>query len=269
MVERKRRLVSGACICPLVELGELLPNTFFWPRVNWSSFFFFFPSGFTSYLLWRWIRLKGSNLKKKQLKEDVFWERASVPDSQETGRAAEDDAPRRTGVWVCSTKLLQGQDPPGCMPGYQAMPAVWTKQSGCLPLYLALSQTGRKKIPANLQGVPDCSPLQLQNWSLRVLRGIPIFAFYTREGLKYLFSSWLVCNTNGEPVNLPHWPHPEKDLKTDTLNAHILGWSGSTLWQQTHQSTAEVGQILALLQKPPWILHAETSQNEDTQHSKK
>lgn len=110
---------------PWWNLGSSYQILFFDQELT-DRLFFFFPSGFTSYLLWRWIRLKGSNLKKKQLKEDVFWERASVPDSQETGRAAEDDAPRRTGVWVCSTKLLQGQDPPGCMPGYQAMPAVWT-----------------------------------------------------------------------------------------------------------------------------------------------
>lgn len=265
MVERKRRLVSGACICPLVELGELLPNTFFWPRVNWSSFFFPLVSPAT---------FCGGGLGWK----DPIWRRSNLR-KMFSGREPQSLTPRRQG------ELLKMMLPGGLGCGCAAQSCCRDRthqaaclgtrqcqlfgQSGCLPLYLALSQTGRKKIPANLQGVPDCSPLQLQNWSLRVLRGIPIFAFYTQEGLKYLFSSWLVCNTNGEPVNLPHWPHPEKDLKTDTLNAHILGWSGSTLWQQTHQSTAEVGQILALLQKPPWILHAETSQNEDTQHSKK
>lgn len=44
----------------------------------------------------------------------------------------------------------------------------------------------------SLQGFSISSPLQLRNWDLRVLPSISIFAYYTWDGLKYLFPFLLI-----------------------------------------------------------------------------
>lgn len=85
---------------PWRNVGSCYQIPIFRPRASRPFFFFF--SGFNSHYLWRWIRLKGSHLQKgRKPKENIFWERATVPaTAQKGGRAAEDDVSRSIGVWV-------------------------------------------------------------------------------------------------------------------------------------------------------------------------
>lgn len=116
MVERKRRLVSGACICPLVELGELLPNTFFWPRVNWSSFFFFFP-------LVSPATFCGGGLGWK----DPIWRRSNLR-KMFSGREPQSLTPRRQGELL--KMMLPGGLGCGC--AAQSCCRDRTHQAACL-----------------------------------------------------------------------------------------------------------------------------------------